>query len=228
MTEKICVSILPKTNIEALNLIEKAEDAKADFIEIRLDSLETSRNLTDLTAHTKIPLIATNKLKTEGGNFSGTHNQRQETLLKAAKNGFQFIDLDLTDLKLKEQIREFADNGANTIVSYHKYDGPFTTKEMQRILNEQLNSGATICKIISTAKKIQDNLTVLNFVSENAVKTKLICFCMGEIGKTSRLLSPIFGAHFTFASLEKGSETAPGQISIKEMRTAYSLLRQKQ
>jgi 3-dehydroquinate dehydratase len=50
---------------------------------------------------------------------------------------------------------------------------------------------------------------------------------MGELGKTSRLLSPIFGAFFTFASLEKGSETAPGQISIKEMRTAYSLLRQR-
>ncbi len=228
MTEKICVSILPKTNLEALNLIKKAENAKADLIEIRLDILETSRNLSDLTAHTTIPLIATNKLKTEGGNFSGTHNQRQQTLLKAAKSGFQYVDLDLTDLKIKEQISEFNDLGAKTIVSFHKFDGPFTNQEMQRILNEEVNSGADACKIISTAKQIQDNLTVLNFVSENSARTKLVCFCMGELGKTSRLLSPVFGAFFTFASLEQGSETASGQISIKEMRTAYSLLRQRQ
>jgi 3-dehydroquinate dehydratase len=47
---------------------------------------------------------------------------------------------------------------------------------------------------------------------------------MGEVGKISRLLSPIFGAFFTFASLEVGSETATGQMSIKEMQTAYNLL----
>jgi 3-dehydroquinate dehydratase type I len=67
---------------------------------------------------------------------------------------------------------------------------------------------------------------VLDFVSENASKNRLVCFCMGEQGRISRLLSPVFGAVFTFAALEQGGETAPGQISINEMRTAYSLLRQ--
>jgi 3-dehydroquinate dehydratase len=47
---------------------------------------------------------------------------------------------------------------------------------------------------------------------------------MGEKGKISRLLSPMFGAFFTFASLETGNETAAGQMSINEMRTAYALL----
>jgi 3-dehydroquinate dehydratase len=47
---------------------------------------------------------------------------------------------------------------------------------------------------------------------------------MGELGKISRLLSPVFGAFFTFASLEHGSETASGQMTIQEMKTAYELL----
>jgi 3-dehydroquinate dehydratase-1 len=47
---------------------------------------------------------------------------------------------------------------------------------------------------------------------------------MGEHGKISRLLSPVFGAFFTFASIEKDSETAAGQMSISEMRAAYGLL----
>jgi 3-dehydroquinate dehydratase type I len=228
VTPKICVSILPKTNIEALNFIEKAENAHADLIEVRLDSLENSRKLSDLSSHTKIPLIATNKLLRESGNFSGTQTERRQTLLNAAKSGFEYVDLDLSSPKLKEQIKELNALGAKTIVSYHKFDGPLTIQEMNRILEEEISSGANVCKIIPTAKQVQDNLTALNFVSANANRAKLVCFCMGELGKTSRLLSPVFGAFFTFASLEQGSETAPGQISIREMKTAYSVLGQKQ
>jgi 3-dehydroquinate dehydratase len=47
---------------------------------------------------------------------------------------------------------------------------------------------------------------------------------MGENGKVSRLLSPLFGAFFTFASLEQGNETAPGQMTIQDMRASYELL----
>ncbi len=118
------------------------------------------------------------------------------------------------------------DFDVKTIVSFHKVSGAFTAQEMQRVLNEEMDNGADVCKIVGTAKQVQDNLTALNFVSENAAKTKLVCFCMGEQGRISRLLSPVFGAFFTFASVEQGSETALGQISINEMRTAYSLLRQ--
>jgi 3-dehydroquinate dehydratase len=47
---------------------------------------------------------------------------------------------------------------------------------------------------------------------------------MGELGKPSRFLSPIFGAFFTIASFERGKETASGQLTIQEMKTAYHAL----
>ena len=225
MTPNICVSIKPKSSTEAVNLIEKAEAVKADFVEVRLDNL-VSPKFEDISAATKIPLIATNKLSNEGGNFGGTHAQRWQTLIEAAKNGFQYVDLDLTALSLKEQIVNLKSLGVKTIVSFHKFDGAFTAKEMQHILDEEIINGADVCKIVGTAKNVQDNLIALNFILENAAKTQIVCFCMGEQGRISRLLSPVFGAFFTFAALEQGSETALGQISINEMRTAYSLLRQ--
>jgi 3-dehydroquinate dehydratase type I len=225
MIPNICVSIKPRTNDEALTLIEKAEATKASFIEVRLDILETPK-LGDLSASTKIPLIATNKMPNEQGSFVGTQIQCWQTLMDAARNGFQYVDLDLTNLKLKEQTTELKALGVKVIVSFHKFDGAFSIQEMYRVLNEEISSGADVCKIVGTAKQVQDNLAVLNFVSENASKTHLVCFCMGEQGKISRLFSPVFGAFFTFATLEYGSETALGQISINDMRTAYSLLRQ--
>jgi 3-dehydroquinate dehydratase-1 len=224
VTLRICVSILPKNNDEAIALVEKAENVKADLIEVRLDYLEESRNLHDLVKSTKLPLIATNKLKAEHGFFSGTETDRQQTLLNAAKSGFEYVDVDFSSLKRSETISKIKDLNVKPIVSYHKFDGVITVSAMEKILDEQIASGASVCKIVLTAKQIEDNLPILSFVSYASAKAKLVCFCMGEHGKTSRVLSPAFGAHFTFASLKQGSETASGQMSISEMRTAYSLL----
>jgi 3-dehydroquinate dehydratase type I len=224
VTPRICVSILPKTDIEALNLIEKAEKAKADFIEVRLDSLDISRKLSDLSASTKIPLIATNKLQSEKGFFLGTETERQQTLLNTARNGFAYVDVDISSPKHKETIAQLKQFGTKPIVSYHKYDGALNVSAMEKILDEEIASGASICKIVTTAKQIEDNLPALSFVSFASSKAKLVCFCMGERGRISRVLSPLFGALFTFASLEQGSETAPGQLGVKEMRSAFTLL----
>ena len=224
MTVRICVSILPKNNVEALSLIERAEKAQANLIEVRLDCFEASRNLSELVKSTKIPLIATNKLSNEKGFFVGTEMERQQTLLNAAKNGFEYVDVDLSSLKHKETIGKLKQLGAKSIVSYHKFDGALSVCEMERVLEQEIAVGAVVCKIVTTAKKIEDNLSVLNFVSSMSSKAKLVCFCMGEAGKVSRLLSPMFGAFFTFASLEQGAETAKGQMSIGEMKAAYNLL----
>jgi 3-dehydroquinate dehydratase-1 len=224
VTPRICVSILPKNDVEALNLIERAEKAKADFIEVRLDCIETSRTLSKLSKNTKTPLIATNKLRNEKGSFSGTETEQQQTLLNAAKNGFEYVDVDMSSPKHKDTIDKLKQLGAKPIVSFHKFDGPLSSLEMGNILKQEISCGAAVCKIITTAQRIEDNLTVLNFISAMPSKVKLVCFCMGEKGKASRLLSPMFGAFFTFASLEQGSETASGQINIQDMRVAYNFL----
>jgi 3-dehydroquinate dehydratase I len=212
---------------EALSLIEKAEKAQADLIEVRLDFLEASRNLSDVVKSTKIPLIATNKLQSEKGNFAGTETERQQTLFNAAKNDFEYVDVDLSSPKHKETIDKLKLLGAKPIVSYHKFDGALSISEMEKVLEQEIASGASVCKIITTANQIEDNLTALNFVSTMSSKTKLVCFCMGELGKVSRLLSPMFGAFFTFASLQQGNETAVGQMTIQEMKAAYDLLELK-
>jgi 3-dehydroquinate dehydratase type I len=224
VTPRICVSILPKNITEAQKLIEKAQDAQADFVEVRMDCLEETRNLRDLAAGTKIPLIATNKLESERGFFSGSETERQQTLLNAAECGFQYIDVDFHSPKRNETIAKLKSLNVKTVVSYHKYDGILNISALEKILDEQIVSGADICKIVLTAKQIEDNLPVLSFVSFASTKAKLVCFCMGTEGKTSRLLSPVFGAFFTFASLTEDSQTAAGQMSIKEMRAAYKLL----
>jgi len=214
------VSILPKALPEALRLIEKAEEAHADLIEVRLDSIEKLGELADLAAHGNSPKIATDR-------SSRTQKETRQLLLSAAKSGFEYVDAEVSTPQLKDLVKEVKALGAKPIVSFHKFNGSLGIAELNRVLEKEIASGAEVCKIVTTAKRIEDNLTTLNFVATASSKTKLVCFCMGEHGKISRLLSPLFGGFFTFAALEHGSETAVGQMTIQEIKTAYKILGQK-
>jgi 3-dehydroquinate dehydratase type I len=221
---RICVSILPKTVPEALRLIEKAEVAHVDFIEVRIDRLEdcleNHRGLADLAAHGKTPKIATDR-------SSRTETEQRQMLLNAAKSGFEYVDAELSTPQLKDLVKELKALGAKPVVSLHKFDGSLSISKLNSVLEREISSGAEVCKIVTTAKQVEDNLTALNFISAASRKAKVVCFCMGELGKVSRLLSPLFGGFFTFAALERGKETAAGQMTIQEMKSAYELLGQK-
>jgi 3-dehydroquinate dehydratase len=43
-------------------------------------------------------------------------------------------------------------------------------------------------------------------------------------GATSRILSPVFGGAFTYASIVKGREAASGQLTVSETKKIYRLL----
>jgi len=217
MTIRICISIQPKTVGEALTLIRKAEENHADFVEVRLDILERKAQLEDFTGPVKTPLIATDKSKRQEAD-------RQSMLLSAAKSGFKYVDADLQTPKLQNFINQAKALGAKCIVSAHDFHKTPTIQELHRILEREVSSGADVCKIVTTAQAYEDNLTLLQFIKEAPVRKKPVCFAMGPLGRTSRLLSPVFGSFFTFASLERGSETAPGQMTVQEMRAAYELL----
>jgi 3-dehydroquinate dehydratase type I len=204
--------------------MEKAEAAHADFIEVRLDRLkdclENQRGLADLAAHGKTPKIATDKA-------SRNETEHRQILLNAAKSGFEYVDAELSIPQLEDLTRELKAQDVKPIVSFHKYGGSFSLSELNSVLEREISSGAEVCKIVAPATQMGDNLTTLNFTSTALNKTKLVCFCMGKLGKTSRLLLPLFGGFFTFASLKRGSETASGQMTIQEMKTVYALLGQK-
>lgn len=223
MKAKICVSLLPKNIVEAKNLIEKAEEQKADLIELRLDCFNLSINLDELSKQGSTPKIAT-ILQNQGKILNKSESENQKILLKAAKSGFEYVDIALDSSNNKNLIKKVKALNCKPIVSFHDFNGSLPIIELERILEQEILVGAEVCKIVTTAKRIQDNLTILNFVSKNASNFNMVCFCMGHLGRISRVLSPLYGGFFTFASLKPGSETANGQLSIQELKNLYNLL----
>lgn len=224
MKPRICVSLLPKTVAEAHTLIERAEKIGADFIELRLDHLDLAINLSELANLGNTPKIATILTTPKEGNFILSKLDQYKFLIKAATNDFDYVDIALDSPYLKETVEKLKSLNCKPIVSFHDFNGPLSIIDLEKILEKEISIGAEVCKIITTAKKIQDNLNILNFVSQNSAETNLVSFCMGKLGRVSRLLSPYYGSFFTFASIDKGYETAEGQISIQDMRAVYKLL----
>ncbi|MDX1813590.1 MAG: type I 3-dehydroquinate dehydratase [Candidatus Bathyarchaeia archaeon] len=227
MTIRVCVAVPPRTVEEAFSLIKQAEAQNADLIEIRLDSLTNHEHIADIPCCTKTSLIATNKSLKNHGSFSGSESERQKILLDASKNGFMYVDVDLGTPNQEELITSLHDAGAKIIVSFHDFKHTPSLSKLDNILDEQVALGADVCKIITTANSVEDNSITLDFVSKASKKTKIVCFAMGDLGIPSRFLSPVFGAFFTFASIDEKRKTAKGQLTIQEMRKAYQLLGQK-
>jgi 3-dehydroquinate dehydratase type I len=206
------------------SLIQKAEERGADFLEIRLDYLQNVKGLSNVVENAAIPLIATNRQYEQGGKRKQTEAERIDVLINAATIGFTYVDVELTTHKIDSVIEELEDVGIKPIVSFHDFEKTGKKERLRDMVQSQINVGAGICKLVTTANSLSDNLTCLSLVSEMKNQVQIICFAMGEIGQLSRALSPLFGAYFTYAALEKGLETASGQISIQKLRRWYGLL----
>ena len=76
-----------------------------------------------------------------------------------------------------------------------------------------------IAKVVWRARSLRDNLEAFDLLSSRA--KPMIALCMGEFGLMSRVLAPKFGGFLTFAAVEQGGGTAPGQPTVTELRTTY-------
>ena len=206
---------------ESVQILRRLERLDPDLVEIRFDRMKSSPTLSRIRDATDRPLIATNRRRDQGGLFSGTEKARVGRLIQAAQNAFDYIDIELNTKNLGETVRRLQQHGAEVIVSYHDQNSTPSQNALESILRRERLAGADVCKIVGTAKSYSDSLRSLMFTNKHAKRTKLVCFSMGRLGIPSRVLSPIFGAYFTFASSSSGRETGSGQIPIQKLRALY-------
>jgi len=226
MKPRICVS-LPARNFSDLDrMIRRAEDSGADLIEVRLDYINTDNldfmdKLEKIVRQSSVPLIATNRQYKQGGHHPQNEDQRVQTLIDAAAIGFQYVDIELTAEKLKSTVQKVKDYGSRSIVSFHDFEGTPMDSELDEIVETQIEAGADICKLVTTANDVADNIRCMLLTQRISKIRKIVCFAMGRKGAFSRVFLPLFGGYFTFASLEGGLETASGQISIADLKEIY-------
>jgi 3-dehydroquinate dehydratase-1 len=204
----ICAPILEKKSESVLQSAKKAVNLGADILEFRIDALENpdANEVQNLIEAINYPLIATNRMKSEGGFFNGSEEERTSILIKAAESA-DIVDIELhTANKLQEKVIKAS---KSTIISYHDFKKTPSFAELLDVVQKEKEIG-DIAKFAVMPHNNKDTLIVLNVLSE---VPNTIGIAMGEIGKYTRLVAPIFGSPITFASI--GKESAPGQLDIQ-------------
>ncbi len=219
---RICAAIAGRTVDDALALAEAARISGADLVELRADYLESTTGLEGLAQHIDMPKILTLRRREEGGAFKGGERSRIELLLELAEYDFAYVDVELSTRNLQDLVRKIKLIDREVIVSFHDLSFTPSFERLHRIVEKEVEAGADICKVVTTAQRVSDCMTCL-MLTLNGLKRgiKTISFAMGRLGIPSRVLAPIFGAPFTYAAVFKRRETAPGQLTVLELKRIY-------
>ena len=223
----ICISIVPETNEEALRLLARALP-EADLVELRIDRIGEPD--LPLLLHTgKERILVTNRRRDEGGFFASCENRRMELLREAVGLGACCVDIEARTGaaavgRLGKAIRA---KGGKTrlIVSHHDLSGTPSRQTLMKRLKACQELGADIVKIVTLANAVDDNLRVLELIPQaRKMGQEIVAFCMGEKGRLSRVAAPILGSCIGYVCLEKGAESAPGQLTAGEMEAILGIL----
>ena len=211
----ICIPITARSIENTISEMISASK-HADIVELRIDYIPELQNAEacieeSLKRKTK-PVIITNRPEREGGKFNGSEQDRLRLLQKAIDLGADYVDIEYDSIK---QITRR--NSSKIIISHHNFKD--TPHDLSKIYDEICQQKPDIVKIVTHANDITDNIRIFELLQSTNIPT--ISFCMGELGYISRILTGKFGGFLTFASLEKGKESAPGQLTADELSKIY-------
>lgn len=220
---RICIPVVAASNEAARQCLPRIQTA-GYLAELRLDYLERP-DVAGLLTSPRGPVIVTNRLPTEGGRWHGTERDRQRLLEQAVVFGAEYVDVEFNaDPDWRRDL--LAGRGASRIIlSWHDVEGTSSPYRLADTMLAMIELGADIIKIVAQAHKPADSLAILALIPAALERgQEIIAFSMGAVGKYSRVVAPLLGGYLTFAVLEAGQESAPGQLTVAELLAIWSIL----
>ena len=219
----ICIPIMAKDTSDAVGKMALASTL-GDLMEIRLDVMETF-DLGEIIRAASKPVIFTYRSEEEGGEGRAPYDAHVNHLKEAVRLGADYVDVEYAMPPEHRKLLFEDRRNSKLILSKHFCDGTPSREKLEDLFGKMAAMGADVVKIVTHAKTREDNLAVLGLIPL-AVKmgVEIVAFCMGPLGRMSRVACPLLGGSFTFAALERGQESASGQVPVKEMRMMLEAL----
>lgn len=192
-------------------------------VELRLDWLSTDREIDRFLrrlAHGKsarkgVTLIATCRRSTAGGLYGGTIAQQLVHLADAIRAGCAWYDLEIETLRVcPAEIIDVLLGAGRRITSAHFFDR--LPKNLVRVAAELRQGKPGAIKIAAQCRSLTDSRKLLDLARK---QRNIIAIPMGEIALPTRILALRERNSFAYAPVE--NSTAPGQVSLDDMRNVY-------
>jgi 3-dehydroquinate dehydratase type I len=218
----LAVAYGPSTMAQALADLPRIR-AQADCVELRLDLFDEPFDLPALLdACGALTVVATLRPPAEGGRSPLPAVERLKVLVEAARLGAQYVDLEY-DACSPAALDGLRAKGAQVVVSRHDF-ASMPLDFADRWWPELAELGADVIKLVGTARDVRDCLHVFKAFSRADRST--IAIAMGAPGLITRVLAlREEQCLLTYAALGQATSTAPGQLTLDEMRQTYRVER---
>jgi 3-dehydroquinate dehydratase type I len=201
----------------------RARDEGADLLEWRLD-VTRDPEVETVLPQSPLPVIATVRSVEQGGHFSGTRQEQLRLLIRAATSGSSYVDWEFRPSEpLPDELSVMRER---VILSYHDFEQTPAERELESLFDQMAASSTGVVKVVTLAQRMEDNISSLNLIGRGRNRgIEVVAFCLGPLGRISRLACLLMGGAFTYAALESGAEAAPGQLTLAKMRQLLELLK---
>ncbi|WP_293031178.1 type I 3-dehydroquinate dehydratase [Natronococcus sp.] len=192
----------------------------ADAVEFRMDL--TDDPLEDLEDYdASLPAVATNRAAWEGGEWDGDDDDRLETLSEAtAFDAVGAIDVELESIldgEAEDVLETARERDVSIVASSHDFEGTPSRGEMVSTLTEA-GKYADVAKLAVTAESKADTIALLSATEQLAYHgDRVATMAMGEVGRHTRAVAPVYGSKIGYAPVDPAEATAPGQYDLETL-----------
>ena len=200
---------------------EPAARAHADAVEFRMDL--ASDPLNALAGYDgSLPVIATNRAAWEGGEAVADEAARLRVLREAAAHeAVVAVDVEHAALSTAVGARTAAharDHGVRVIASAHDFKRTPAPPTLRNVLARCARAG-DVGKVAVRAADPDDALAVLATTrAATRAGERVATMAMGEAGRHTRALAPVYGSRIGYAPVDPAEATAPGQYDLGTLR----------
>ena len=206
----------------------------ADAVEFRMDLADAP--LVQLDAYDgELPLLVTNRASWEGGEAADV-TRYDELSTALGHDAVDAVDVELAALRgnapegershataLRDTARE---EGVRVVVSVHDFESTPEPAALVDLLADAASEG-DVGKLATTATAPGDALAMIEATHEaTAAGHRVATMCMGEPGRHTRAVTPIYGSKIGYAPVDPANATAPGQYPLATLRRLVDGLRE--
>lgn len=233
---KIAVPNVGVTEEEILASAKEIAAAKPDIMEWRIDYYEagikdnekliaTAKALRDVVG--ELPILVTFRTKNEGGVLELGEDEYLDLVATVVSNRLgDAVDIELfhDEERVKDLVKQAHNYNVVVIMSNHDFEKVPAKDVIEFRLKKMAELGADVPKLACMPHSADDVLTLLSATNDarKALSTPIITMAMADLGKVSRIAGQVFGSCLSFGAV--GKTSAPGQLSIEDLRNAENYL----
>lgn len=233
---KIAVPNVGVTEEEILASAKEIAAAKPDIMEWRIDYYEagikdnekliaTAKALRDVVG--ELPILVTFRTKNEGGVLELGEDEYLDLVDTVVTNRLgDAVDIELfhDEERVKDLVKQAHNYNVVVIMSNHDFEKVPAKDVIEFRLKKMAELGADVPKLACMPHSADDVLTLLSATNDahKALANPIITMAMADLGKVSRIAGQVFGSCLSFGAV--GKTSAPGQLSIEDLRNAENYL----